>query len=254
MPFSQSIAISGVCYFASDFHFGAPNQEKSTLREALVIQWLDDIQNDAEHLFLLGDIFDFWFEYNGKPPAFFTSFLNKIAELRKKGIEIYFFTGNHDMWVKNYLKERLGIHIFKKQQEFVINDKKFLIGHGDGLGKGEFGYKCLKLFLNCKINRWLFGFIPPKTGFAIAHFLSRRSRAMKPEYQEKFLGNDKELLVQYCCQYLDRHNIDYFIFGHRHLPLEISIKNATYFNTGDWLNHNTYIRCEKNPVLCYFNY
>jgi UDP-2,3-diacylglucosamine hydrolase len=153
MPFSQPITISGVCYFASDFHFGAPNQEISKLREALVIQWLDNIQKDANHLFLLGDIFDFWFEYKGKPPVFFTSFLNKIAELRKKGIEIYFFTGNHDMWVKNYLTEHLGIHIFRKQQEFVINDKKFLIGHGDGLGKGEFGYKCLKLFLNCKINR-----------------------------------------------------------------------------------------------------
>jgi len=253
MPIAQPITISGVCYFASDFHFGAPNQEKSKLRETLVINWLDHIQNDAEHLFLLGDIFDFWFEYNGKPPAFFTSFLNKIAELRKKGIEIYFFTGNHDMWVKNYLKEHIGIHIFRQKQEFLINNKKFLIGHGDGLGKGELGYKCLKFFLNNKVTCWLFGLIPQKTGFSIAHFFSRKSRAMKPEYQEKFLGNDKELLIQYCYQYLVNHDIDYFIFGHRHLPLEITIKKAIYFNIGDWLHHNSYLRFEKNPALCYFN-
>jgi UDP-2,3-diacylglucosamine hydrolase len=253
MPHPQPIVISGVCYFASDFHFGAPNPEASNKREQSVISWLDKIQKDANHLFLLGDIFDFWFEYSGKPPAFYTHFLNKIAELRKNGIEIYFFTGNHDMWVKNYLSKHLGIHIFRKKQEFIINDKKFLIGHGDGLGKGELGYKCLKYFLNCKINVWLFGLLPPKTGFAIAHFFSRKSRAMTPEYKEKFLGNDKELLVQYCFQYIKNHNIDYFIFGHRHLPLKIEIKKAIYYNTGDWLNHNSYIQYEKKPVLSCFN-
>ena len=253
MTSSQPITISGVCYFASDFHFGAPNKEKSIIREQLVIKWLEYIQKDADHLFLLGDIFDFWFEYNGKPPAFFTLFLTKIAELRKKGIEIYFFTGNHDMWVKNYLIEHFGIHIFRKKQDFIINNKKFLLGHGDGIGKRELGYKCLKTFLNCKVTCWLFGLIPQKIGFSIAHFFSKYSRAMTPEHKEKFGGNDKEFLVQFCYQYLVNHDIDYFIFGHRHLPLEIAIENATYFNTGDWLNYNTYIRYEKHPVLCSFN-
>jgi len=253
MSSSPPIVISGVTYFASDFHFGAPNQEESNKREQLVINWLDQIQNDANHLFLLGDIFDFWFEYSGKPYIFFTHFLNKIAELRKNGIAVYFFTGNHDMWVKNYLKEHLGIHIFRKKQEFIINGKNFLIGHGDGIGKGEFGYKCLKTFLNCKINIWLFGLIPPKIGFAIALFLSRRSRAMTPEYKELFLGNEKELLVQFCFHYLVNHSVDYFIFGHRHLPLEIKIEKATYFNTGDWLNYNTYIKYEQTPILYSFN-
>jgi UDP-2,3-diacylglucosamine hydrolase len=253
MSHSQPIILSGVCYFASDFHFGAPNQEKSKKREENVINWLNQIQKDANHLFLLGDTFDFWFEYHGKPPAFYDDFLNKLAELRKNGIEIYFFTGNHDMWVKNYFIEHLGIKIFRKKQEFVINNKKFLLAHGDGLGKGEFGYKCLKAFLNCKLNRGLFGLIPPKIGFAIAHFFSRRSRAMTPNHKEKFLGNDRELLVQFCYQYLINHDIDYFIFGHRHLPLEIQINEAIYFNTGDWLNHNTYIRYENHPVLCSVN-
>jgi len=253
MSHSQPIAISGVCYFASDFHFGAPNAEASAKREIAVVRWLDHIKKDANHLFLLGDIFDFWFEYSGKPPAFYTFFLNKIAELRKNGIEVYFFTGNHDMWVKNYLKEQLGVHIFKKKQEFLINNKKFLLGHGDGLGKGEWGYKCLKSFLNCKINIWLFGLIPPKTGFALAYFFSRKSRAMTPEYKEQFLGNDKELLVQYCYQYnIANHDIDYFIFGHRHLPLEIPVIKAVYYNTGDWLNFNSYIRYDKTPILCTF--
>ena len=252
MPHSQPIVISGVCYFASDFHFGAPNQEESHQREIRVINWLDQIQKDANHLFLLGDIFDFWFEYSGKIPDYYAFFLNKIAEIRKNGIEVYFFTGNHDMWVKNYLKEQFGIHIFKKEQVFVINNKKFLLGHGDGVGKGDLGYKCLKAFLNCKINVWLFGLIPQKTGFAIAQFFSRRSRAMTPEYKESFLGNDKEILVQYCYQYLENHDIDYFIWGHRHIPLEIVVNNAIYFNAGDWLQHNSYIRYEELPVLCYF--
>ncbi|MCL1850212.1 MAG: UDP-2,3-diacylglucosamine diphosphatase [Bacteroidetes bacterium] len=253
MPHSQPIVITGVCYFASDFHFGAPNAAISSKREQTVIHWLDIIQKDANHLFLLGDIFDFWFEFSGKPPDFYESFLNKIAELRKKDIEIYFFTGNHDMWVKNYLIEYLGIHIFKKKQEFIINNKKFLLGHGDGLGRGELGYKCLKAFLNCKINIWLFGLLPQKTGFAIAQFCSRKSRAMTPEYKEQFMGNEKELLVQFCFQYLKNHDIDYFIFGHRHLPLEIAVNKAVYFNTGDWLNYNTYIKYENTPLLCCFD-
>jgi UDP-2,3-diacylglucosamine hydrolase len=252
MSHSQPIVISGVCYFASDFHFGAPNQEESRKRETLVIEWLNQIQADANHLFLLGDIFDFWFEYDGKPPAFYVEFLNKIAKLRKKGVEIYFFIGNHDMWVKNYMEVHLGIHIYRKKQEFIINDKKFLLAHGDGLGKGEWGYKCLKLFLNCRINRWLFGLIPQKAGFAVAHFFSRKSRALTPEQKVKFLGTEKELLVQFCYQYLVNHNIDYFIFGHRHLPLEIKINSAIYYNTGDWLNYNSYIHYEKTPVLQHF--
>jgi UDP-2,3-diacylglucosamine hydrolase len=253
MSHSQPIVISGVCYFASDFHFGAPNREESKKRELRTIDWLNHIQNDVKHLFLLGDVFDFWFEYNGKPPTFYVEFLNKIAELRKNGVEIYFFTGNHDMWIKNYLKEHLGIHIFRKKQEFVINGKIFLLAHGDGMGKGELGYKFLKLFLNCKINRWLFGLIPPKIGFALAHFLSKKSRAMTPDHKEKFLGEDKELLVQFCYQHIINHNIDFYIFGHRHLPLEIVIEKAIYYNTGDWINHNTYIRYESSSVLCHFN-
>jgi len=250
MSIQKPISVSGVCYFASDFHFGAPNQEVSSIREIRVINWLESIKKNANHLFLLGDTFDFWFEYNGKPPECYSRFLEKIAELRKLNIEIYFFTGNHDMWVKNYLKDHLGIHVFKKNQSFIINNKKFLIGHGDGVGKGEWGYKCLKFFLNCKINCWLFGLIPPKTGFAIAHFFSKKSRAMTPSYSEKMRENDEEPLIRFCVQYTIDHNINYFIFGHRHLPFEKAIDKAVYYNTGDWLTHNTYIRYEKNPVLC----
>jgi len=253
MSHTKPFVISGVCYFASDFHFGAPNHEESTKRENLVVNWLDYIKNDAKHLFFLGDTFDFWFEYSGKPPAFYTLFLDKIAEIRQMDVEVYFFTGNHDMWMKNHLKDKLGAHIFKKKQEFVINNKRFLLGHGDGLGKGDYGYKCLKAFFNCKINVWLFSLIPAKFGFAIAYFFSKKSRAMTPEYHERFQGNERELLVQFCYQYINNQDIDYFIFGHRHLPLEIIIKKAIYFNTGDWLHYNTYIRYDETPVLSYFN-
>ncbi|MDR2972689.1 MAG: UDP-2,3-diacylglucosamine diphosphatase [Bacteroidales bacterium] len=252
MSHSQPIEISGVCYFASDFHFGAPNQEESNKRENRVVDWLDKIKIDANHLFLLGDTFDFWFEYSGKPPEFYALFLDKIAELRNIGIEIYFFTGNHDMWMKNYLSKHLGIHIFKNRQTFLINNKKFLLGHGDGLGRGDLGYKFLKAFLNCKINIWLFGLIPSKIGFTIASFFSRKSRAMTPYHKELFLGNEKEQLVRFCTEYVESNDVDFFIFGHRHLPLEIAIEKAIYFNTGDWLNYNTYVQYEKYPVLCYY--
>jgi len=254
MSHPQPTVISGVCYFASDFHLGAPNPIESNIREILIIKWLDQIKKDANHLFLLGDIFDFWFEYNGKPPTIFAKFLEKIAELRKKGIEIYFFTGNHDMWVKKYLTNNLGIHIYRKKQLFVINGKNFLLAHGDAMGKGDWGSKCLKLFLNCNITRWLFGLIPQKTGFALANFVSRKSRAMTPEHKERFLGKEKEVLVQFCYSYLAKHNTDFFIFGHRHLPLEIPIYNAVYYNTGDWLSSCTFIRYEKNPELRHFTF
>jgi UDP-2,3-diacylglucosamine hydrolase len=252
MQRSQPIIVSGVCYFASDFHFGAPDWKESDKREQLVIKWLDSILPEVNHLFLLGDVFDFWFEYNGSPPPFYALFLKKLEEMTTKGIKIYFFTGNHDMWAKNYLKDHVGIHIFHHNQEFIMNNKKFLLGHRDGLGKGEFGYRCLKGFLNCKLNRWLFGLIPPKTGFHIAHFFSNLSRNSEPQPNKDLIENQKKLIVQFYHTNTKTQDVDYYIFGDIHFPLEMVIDNAIYFNTGDWLIHNSFIRYEKIPALYFF--
>ena len=146
------MTINGKCYFASDFHFGSPNKELSDQREDLIIQWLDLVLQDGKHLFLLGDIFDYWFEYKCVVPKGNYRFLSKLHDIRKKGIEIYYFTGNHDMWVKDYLVKEFGIHIFRNQKEFLINGKKCMVGHGDGLGPGQYGYKLMRWLFSRKFN------------------------------------------------------------------------------------------------------
>jgi UDP-2,3-diacylglucosamine hydrolase len=246
------MTLNGKCYFASDFHFGSPNKEVSNQREELIIQWLDMVLQDGKHLFLLGDIFDYWFEYRCVIPKGNYRFLAKLYEIRKKGIEIYYFTGNHDMWVKNYLVQEFGIHIFRNQKEFIINGKKCMIGHGDGLGPGQYGYKLMRWMFSRKFNIWLYGLLPSSTSFAIARFFSKKSRAMTPSYEEQFMGEDKEFVILFIKEYLKEHNVDYFIYGHRHLALNIPINNARYFNTGDWLKLNTYLVFEEEPELVKF--
>jgi UDP-2,3-diacylglucosamine hydrolase len=239
--FNTPITINGNCYFASDFHLGAPNPLTSSHREKQIIAWLNEIKNEVQHLFLLGDIFDFWFEYKHVIPKGFHNFIAKLEELRHSGTEIYFFTGNHDMWVSTFFTEQLGIHLFRKQQLFVINGKNCLIGHGDGLGSNDFGYKMIKYLLNCSVNIWLYSLLPSRIAFPLAHFFSRKSRAMSA-HKEVFLDEKKEPLLQYCKKISDQYpEIDYFIYGHRHIPLEIKINYATYFNTGDWLKYNSYL-------------
>jgi UDP-2,3-diacylglucosamine hydrolase len=245
--------INGKCYFASDFHFGSPNMELSNQREDLIIHWLDLVLKDGKHLFLLGDIFDYWFEYRCVVPKGNYRFLAKLHEIRKKGIEIYYFTGNHDMWVKNYLVLEFGIQIFRNQKEFLINGKTCMIGHGDGLGPGQYGYKFMRWMFSRKFNIWLYGLLPSSGSFAIAKFFSKSSRAMTPAYEEQFLGEDKEFTILYIKDFLKKRHIDYFVYGHRHLALDITIQNSRYVNTGDWLKLNTYMVFDQEPVLCTFN-
>lgn len=228
-------------YFASDFHLGVPDKKSSHEREKLICQWLDEIKQDAEKIFLVGDIFDFWFEYRYTIPKGFVRLLGKLAELSDAGITIEIFTGNHDMWIKNYLSEELNIIIHHQPiiQEFY--GKKFLIGHGDGLGPGDFRYKILKKIFQNKICQWLYARLHPNFAFMLANYLSRKSRASTGSHDEKFLGKEKEWLYLYCSDFLKQEPIDYFIFGHRHLPLNIKIgEKSQYINLGDWLKYNTY--------------
>ena len=245
--------ITGKCYFASDFHFGSPNEEMSKKREDLLLQWLDQVILDGDHLFLLGDIFDYWFEYKCVIPKGNYRFLAKLSDIRSKGIEIYYFTGNHDMWVKNYLVDEFGIHLFRKQQQFTINGKICVVGHGDGLGPGQHMYKIMRWVFSRKFNIWWFGLLPSTYSFAIARFFSRKSRSMTPSHEEHFMGEDKEYVVLYIKEFLQKQHADYFIYGHRHLALDIKIQNSRYINTGDWIKLNTYFVLEQEGTLLTFN-
>lgn len=226
-------------YFASDFHLGFPNRNESLLREKKVIKWLDTIKIDAEKLFLLGDIFDFWYEWKSVVPRGYTRFLGKLAELSDYGIEIHYFTGNHDVWAFNYLTEELNIIIHNNPIIQVFNNRKFYIGHGDGIVPEEKGFMFIKKCFTNKTLQWLFSRLHPNFAFWIANTWSRSSRSKHPFAE--FKGKDGEYLYRYCVNILKSEYYDYFIFGHRHLPLQISLGNgSTYCNTGDWMNLFTY--------------
>lgn len=228
-------------YFASDQHFGAPSPEESLPREKKFVAWLDTIKEDAEVIFLLGDLFDFWFEYKKVVPKGFVRVLGKLAELKDTGIEIYFFVGNHDLWMRDYFQQELNIPVFYESQEFEINDKLFLIGHGDGLGPDDIGYKRMKKVFTFPFFTWLFRWLHPDIGVQLGQYLSVKNKLNSGGKDANFLGEKKEWLVQYCKRKLDKKHYDYFVFGHRHLPLEIELNSkSTYINLGDWIQYFTY--------------
>lgn len=227
-------------YFASDFHLGVDALETSVQREQRIVHWLDSIMEDAGEIYLVGDLFDYWFEYSQAIPRGFVRLLGKLAELRDRGIQISVFTGNHDMWMFGYFEDELGIPVYRKPIRREYNGKKFLIGHGDGLGPGDHGYKFIKKVFASPVSQWLFARIHPNSGIRLMKYFSGQSRDMTsvPDY----LGEDKEWLVQYGKEILQHEHIDYFIFGHRHLPLDITLNDggSRYINLGDWLQYYTY--------------
>ncbi len=236
-------------YFASDFHLGVPTAASSLERERRLIGWFDQIKADAHSIYLLGDIFDFWFEYKHAIPKGFIRFQGKLAELADAGIPIYFFTGNHDMWLFDYFKNELGITIYREPQTVQINDKKFLIGHGDGLGPGDTLYKFQKRFFNSRICQWLFARIHPNLGIGIAQYWSRQSRISNTKKEEKFNGEENEYLLTYCKEMEKQSHHDFYIFGHRHLPLDLTVgPSSKYINLGEWVHFNTYAAFDGETV------
>lgn len=228
-------------YFASDQHFGLPDHRESLVREKRFVKWLDAIKDDAEVLFLLGDLFDFWFEYKKVVPKGFVRVLGKLAELRDAGIAIHFFVGNHDLWMHNYFEVELGIDVHHRPKEFTIRDKKFFIGHGDGLGPGDKGYKRMKRVFTNPVSKWLYRWLHPDIGMRLGTYLSTKNKMISGEEDVVYLGEEKEWLVHYCKRKLEAQHFDYFVFGHRHLPLEIEVgENSKYINLGDWISHFTY--------------
>lgn len=228
-------------YFASDNHLGAPTRELSMGREKKFVSWLDEIKKDAAVIFLLGDLFDFWFEYRTVVPRGFTRTLGKLAELSDSGITLYYFVGNHDLWMNGYFEQELGIEVFHKPQEFEINGKVFLIGHGDGLGPGDKGFKRMKKVFTNPFAQWVFRWVHPDWGVRIAQYFSVKNKLISGKEDMQFLGEDREWLVQYAKRKLLDKHYDYFVFGHRHLPLNISLaENSKYINLGDWITYFTY--------------
>lgn len=236
-------------YFASDNHLGAPTLKESLIREKKFVNWLETVSQDAEAIFLLGDLFDFWFEYKTVVPKGFTRTLGKLAELTDSGIPIYYFVGNHDLWMQGYFEEELNIPVYHQPKEFTFNDKTFFIGHGDGLGPGDKGYKRMKKLFTNPVAKWFFRWLHPDLGVRLAQYLSVKNKLISGDEDITFLGEDKEWLVQYAKRKLEQKPRDYFVFGHRHLPLEIPLgDNSHYINLGDWIHYYTYAVFDGNSL------
>jgi UDP-2,3-diacylglucosamine hydrolase len=235
------LAAKDKIYFISDIHLGLHPASQSTLREKMLVRWLDSIKMDAAELYLLGDIFDFWHEYHKVVPRGFTRFLGKVAELSDSGTKIHFFTGNHDVWVYDYLPEEIGLTLYRTNITRDIDGFRFFIGHGDGLDRGDIGYRLLKAIFTNKVLQWLFARIHPNASLAFGHLWSRSSRYAKGIVAEPYRGDDAEWQVVFARETIKTDPFDYFIFGHRHLPFDIKIGDKTrVINLGDWMTKFTY--------------
>lgn len=240
-------------YFASDFHLGSPSHAESRKREDRIIRWLNAIEASCSELFLMGDIFDFWFEYREVVPKGFIRLQGKLATMSDSGIKIYFFKGNHDMWVNDYFTKEIGINIVSDELIIERGGKRFYLHHGDGLGPGDHKYKMLRKIFRNPVCQWLFSLVPPRIGLGIANWWSGSSR-LANSTEEVFNGVENEWLAVYAKEQLLKEHFDYFIFGHRHLPLDIELnEKSKYINLGEWMNFNSYAVFDgKELTLNYF--
>lgn len=227
-------------YFASDFHLGRNGLHSSEVREEKILELFNQFKEDAAKVYLVGDLFDYWFEYKHAIPRGFSRFIAGLVDLKNAGVDVELFTGNHDMWMLNYF-QNLGFIVHKDPIIVEHFGKRILVGHGDGLGPGDYNYKFLRRVFRNKICQWLFARIHPNTGIGLMKYFSNQSRK-KGQGKEDFETFEKEWLVQYCENYTAHSNIDYFLFGHRHIPMEYQLNssNARYINLGDSLHHYTY--------------
>lgn len=240
-------------YFASDFHLGIDINLPSKVREQKLVRWLDSIKDDAQGIYLLGDIFDFWFEYAKVIPKGYIHLLGKLAELRSKGIPIYMFTGNHDMWMFDYLQEELDVKIYQKEIKVQLEGKTFILGHGDGIGPGDHGYKLLKKIFASSLCQWFFARLHPNFAMSLGQYFSKKSRLANEEIPN-FLGPENEWQIIHAEEKIKNENIDFFIYGHRHIPLhlELSNKKTQFINLGDWVFHFSYAVFDGEKVEVMF--
>jgi len=241
-------------YFASDFHLGAPNTEESLIREKRIVGWLEHIKEDASAIFLVGDIFDFWFEYKHVIPRGFVRFQGKLASLVDSGIPIFLFAGNHDLWYGNYFTNELNIPVINQPISVELGKRTFYIGHGDGLGKGDHLFKTIKKVFTSKVAQYFFGWLHPDIGMSLAKKWSTRSRNQSKLRDEKFLG-EQEVLFQFSQKLEEEAHHDFYVFGHRHMTLKMQLSdNATYINLGEWFKENSYLEFDgENASLLYYS-
>ena len=245
----MELAAGKKVYFLSDFHLGAPDEKASRVREARIVQFLQTARQDAAAIFIVGDIFDFWFEYKEVVPKGFVRLLGCLAAINDAGIPIHIFTGNHDLWMQDYLTKEIGASVYFSAKEFTFSGKQFFVAHGDGLGPGDEGYKFLKKIFTNPICKWLFRWLHPDWGIKLANFFSSQSRIKTGSSDEIFLGEDKEWLIIYAKELSQTNKANYFIFGHRHYALDLKISDkARYINLGDWIRSNTYAVFDGNDL------
>lgn len=222
-------------YFASDFHLGSAIDRDNHAREQRIVRWLESIEDSASEIYLLGDLFDFWFEYKHVVPKGHVRLLGKLAALSDKGIVLHIFTGNHDIWMFDYFERELGAKVYREPIFKEYSGKKFMIGHGDALGPGDHGYKFIKRVFTNPLAQRMFAFLHPYIGVSLARFFSRKSREATGNKDSIYLGDDKEFLVQFCLEKLKSTHIDYFIFGHRHMVIDKTFESKSrYINLGEW--------------------
>ena len=237
-------------YFISDVHLGLYPPEQSARRERILVEWLDTITNDASELYLLGDIFDFWHEYKHVVPRGHTRFIGKLAEMADRGIKLHYFTGNHDIWVYDYLPSEIGLTLYRQPVIREMNGKRFFIGHGDGIGPGDQRYKLMKWGFTNKVLQWMFARIHPNASMAFGKRWSKGSRYAKGIVAESYRGDNQEFQVVFASQTLKHEHFDYFIFGHRHIPFVINLKSGSkVVNLGDWISHFTYAVWDGSELL-----
>lgn len=240
-------------YFASDFHLGVPDRESSLKRELLIVRWLDEISPFAKEVFLMGDIFDFWFEYKTVVPKGYVRLLGKIAELTDKGIPVHVFRGNHDIWAFDYLKEETGVLLYRQPIIRDFGGKKFFLGHGDGLGPGDNGYKLLKRVFENKVNQFFFSWLHPDIGTRMGLYFSHKSRIANIAREQKNdfkVEMEKEMLYIFCKKTIkEQSDINFFVFGHRHIPIDQAInENSRMIILGDWVTNFTYAVFDGNNM------
>ena len=239
-------------YFASDVHLGAPIIEDKNAHEKIFIEWLDYIEKDANVIYLLGDIFDYWFEYKTVAPRGYIRFLGKLCSLTDKGIEVHIFTGNHDVWMFDYLQKECGVKVHFKHEIVEIDGKRLFIGHGDGLGTFDRGYNLLKWVFNWKIAQFCYSLLHPDFAGWIARTWSFKSRKRNNKIAQtrKPIPTEKEFQIRYAQQYIKEDNtIDYFVFGHRHIIKDVAISNKNrVLIIGDWLYNFSYATMDNGSI------
>lgn len=231
-------------FFITDAHLGSGDDSRQ--RELDMVRWLQTIAPEAKRVIMLGDIFDFWFTYKQAVPRGFVRLMGTMAEMADRGIEFHFFIGNHDMWMFDYLEKEIGAVMYSEPTAMELEGKRFLLGHGDGMGNQDKSYNFLKWVFRNRFNQWLFAGIHPNIGFPIANRWSDSSRRKHSAADNGYLGDDREGIFLYCQkkqqEKLDAgvQPYDYFLFGHRHTPIVRPLGTATYINVGNWIQNRDY--------------